>query len=184
MKKFFLFLFILVDLAVVAASVLFLISRIKGTPLPGQLHLPASLTPATPAPARPGAAIPASGAAPATSTTTAATAATGNPALPKPAATTIRTNTRKILFSYKNSKAQRVMIRGDFTGWRAEPMKKEAGSTWTYTSVLEPGDYGYLYSVDDKPKLDPANKHTKLVGKTTVSAILVKPPAATPSAPH
>ena len=85
-----------------------------------------------------------------------------------------------MVFSYRNSKARKVMIRADFTGWRGEPMKKDAtGKSWTYTVALEPGEYAYLFSVDDQPKRDPANKRTKQVGKTTVSAIVVQP-AATP----
>ena len=71
------------------------------------------------------------------------------------------------------------MVRADFTGWRAEPMEKDAPtSTWKYMAVLEPGEYAYCYSVDDKSIRDPANKHTKMVGKTVVSSIVVQPPSA------
>ena len=71
------------------------------------------------------------------------------------------------------------MIRADFTGWRAEPMQKEPGGhTWKYMAVLEPGEYAYCFSVDDKSIRDPANKRTKQVGKTRVSSIVVQPPAS------
>ena len=74
------------------------------------------------------------------------------------------------------------MIRADFTGWRAEPMHKEPGvPIWKYMAVLEPGEYAYCFSVDDKSIRDPANKRTKQVGKTRVSSIVVQ--ALTP-APH
>src|SRR4029077_8460889 len=90
-------------------------------------------------------------------------------------------NQHKILFAYRNAKARKVMIRADFTGWRAEPMQKDANNIWRYTALLEPGEYAYCFSVDNKSIRDPANKRTKQVGKPFVSAIVVKAP---PAAPH
>ena len=73
------------------------------------------------------------------------------------------------------------MIRAEFTGWRAEPMDKDAATgVWKYTAVLDPGEYAYCYSVDDKSIRDPANKHTKLVGKTVVSLLVVPAPKTAP----
>ena len=73
------------------------------------------------------------------------------------------------------------MIRADFTGWRAEPMQRApGGNIWKYMAVLEPGEYAYCFSVDDKSIRDPANKRTKQVGKTRVSSIVVQAPASTP----
>ena len=68
------------------------------------------------------------------------------------------------------------MFRAEFTGWTAKPMAKNpATHTWTYDAKLEPGEYGYLFTVDDRPIRDPNNKRTKSVGKTLVSSLIVKP---------
>jgi 1,4-alpha-glucan branching enzyme len=88
---------------------------------------------------------------------------------------------RKILFTYRNSHARQVSIRADFTGWKAEPMQKGANGAWTYQAPLTPGEYAYCYTADDKTFKDPANKRTKLIGRTTVSAILVEPLPPKPS---
>ena len=70
--------------------------------------------------------------------------------------------TQTKIFSYRNSHAKRVAIRADFTGWKAEPMQRDAAGVWTYKAALSPGEYAYCYSVDDKPPLkDPINKRTK-----------------------
>src|SRR5260221_14680988 len=51
------------------------------------------------------------------------------------------TSMRKILFSYRSPHARQVSIRADFTGWKAEPMKKAANGSWTYQAQLTPGEY-------------------------------------------
>jgi hypothetical protein len=170
MKKFFLIVFILLDLIIIAASVLFLIARMQttsGTMMIGghavPMTIPIPMKPVTP---------PTASAVPTTATTPAPPAAT-------PATFPVGTS-RKILFSYKNAKARKVQIRADFTGWRAEPMQKDANNVWHYTAALEPGEYAYCFSVDDKSIKDPANKRTKQVGKTFVSAIVVQASAPPP----
>jgi hypothetical protein len=174
MKKFFLFIFILVDAAVVGVCVLFLYSRMhsaSGTAPFAGVSIPGlTSTTAAPPPANTSAATPA------------APAPSAQPPAASPAAASANAAARKILFQYRNSKARKVMIRADFTGWRAEPMQKDpATSTWKYTGVLEPGEYAYCFSVDDKSIRDPANKRTKQVGKTFVSSIIVSAnPAAKP----
>jgi hypothetical protein len=84
---------------------------------------------------------------------------------------------RKILFSYRNPKAKQVFIRADFTGWKADMMHKDAKAMWVYQANLLPGEYAYCFTVDDKTFRDPANKRTKQIGRTFVSAIVVKPSA-------
>ena len=91
-----------------------------------------------------------------------------------PPASTTESSTRKIRFSYRNSRAKHVSIRADFTGWKAVPMDKAAGGQWTYTAALTPGEYAYCYTVDDRTFKDPAAKRTKVIGRTTVSAIVVE----------
>ena len=79
-----------------------------------------------------------------------------------------------MLFKYTNAKARQVSIRADFTGWKAQPMIKGANGSWTYQAQLTPGEYAYCYTADDRTFKDPANKRTKLIGRTVVSAIVVE----------
>jgi hypothetical protein len=88
--------------------------------------------------------------------------------------------TRHFLFTYKNAKARSVAIRADFTGWKSDPMKRDATGTWTYQASLLPGEYAYCFAVDDKIIRDPANPRKKQIGRTFVSAIVVKPAPAKP----
>ena len=157
-------------------SAFFLVQHVRGTG-PGLMQMmksaPSMMSKSTPAvpSANPNAIAPTS------------TPKTETPTTPSvPAGATV---SRKIGFSYRNSRAKKVMIRADFTGWRAEAMEKDpATGAWKYMAVLEPGEYAYCFSVDDKSIKDPANKHTKLVGKTVVSSIIVQPPAAAPAPAH
>lgn len=88
---------------------------------------------------------------------------------------------RRILFSFSNAKAKQVSLRADFTGWKAEAMRRDARGVWTYQANLIPGEYAYIFTMDDKPIRDPANKRTKRIGTTQVSAILVKPVLSQPT---
>jgi len=81
---------------------------------------------------------------------------------------------RKILFTYRNPHVKQVSIRADFTGWKAEPMQKAPNNSWTYQALLSPGEYAYCFTADDKTFKDPANKRTKQIGRTLVSAIVVE----------
>jgi hypothetical protein len=94
------------------------------------------------------------------------------------ATATAEPGTRNIKFTYRNPKAHQVSIRADFTGWKAMPMQKDAAGMWAFATALAPGEYAYCYTVDDKTFKDPANKRTKQIGRTFVSAILVKPNTA------
>ena len=170
MKKFFLFVFILVDLAVLGASVLFLMIHLN----PNQVQLPKFLSSVIPNVATSFSA----GSLMAVSSATVAVSSDTTPAAPV-VMTPAPSNGRKILFAYRNAKAHKVMIRADFTGWKEEAMQKDATHVWKYTAILEPGEYAYCFSVDDKkPIKDPFNKRTKKVGTTFVSSILVGPSAA------
>jgi hypothetical protein len=162
MKKFFLGVFILFDLALIGGSAFVLYTYLS--------HRPSRATPsAAPVASAPVVAAP-------TVPSTAATAA-GNTT-----AASAGQMTQTKIFSYRNSHAKHVAIRADFTGWKAEPMKRDAAGVWTYRAILSPGEYAYCYSVDDKPPLkDPVNKRTKVIGRAVVSAIVVE--AAPPKSP-
>jgi len=156
MKKFFLGVFILFDIGLIGGSGYVLVSYIRHKMPPS-----ASSTVSVPAPAP-------------VATTPAAPPPKGAVSgLLAPSPNT-ESSIRKILFSYRNSKARQVSIRADFTGWKAEPMQKGPSGVWTYQGQLSPGEYAYCYTVDDKTFKDPANKRTKVIGRTTVSAIVVE----------
>ncbi len=116
MKKFFLVLFILFDMALIGAAAFVLYAYIThSVPLP---QIPAlskleNLTPGTPAVApKPVAAIPPK--------------AIGTGVVAPPQS---QSSTRKIGFTYHNAHARQVSIRADFTGWKAQPMVKSGQQT-------------------------------------------------------
>lgn len=167
MKKVFLILFILLDIGLIAGSGYVLMTYLKQKKLKtasapaavvAQTSVAPGAAPAPSAPVKPGVApvVPASSGA-------------------------ADSNVRKILFTYRNSKAQLVSIRSDFTGWKAEPMQKGAAGAWTYMAHLTPGEYAYCFTVGDKIINDPANKRTKVIGRTTVSSIVVEALPAKPA---
>jgi len=166
MKRVFLGCFIFFDLALMAGSAFVLFAYISGK------------MPAPPLPLLRASAKPSSSAGETRTGSTTPVKAAGN-VFTAPAGSTM-TTTRKILFSYRNSHARQVSIRADFTGWKAEPMLKGANGNWTYQAQLTPGEYAYCYTADDKTFKDPANKRTKQIGRTPVSAIVVE---ALPSKP-
>jgi hypothetical protein len=167
MKKFLLGTFMLVDLALMAGSAYVLYNYLNHKPM-SRIPMVMVTSPVTP--------VKLAGTAPATSSST--LKAIGNPInVPVPAADT---SLRKYLFKYHNPHAHQVAIRADFTGWKAEAMQKDANGTWTYMAPLTPGEYAYCFTADDKTFKDPANKRTKQIGRTMVSAVLVEPLPKTP----
>ncbi len=159
MKKFFLVLFILFDLLLIAGGTYVLFRHVKGRlPL---LKTMVKRTVVTPAPGS-------------VSPSTAPVRAAGSGLLSAPPTAPTESGLRKIKFAYRNSNAKQVSIRADFTGWKAEPMQKEAGGTWTYVASLTPGEYAYCFTVGERIINDPANKRTKVIGRTTVSSIVVE----------
>ena len=170
MKKFFLILFILADLTVMAGASAYLYTYVQhkksGVPmrsfgLPQAIHLAPRTVKLAPAVA------------------TSSAVVLGAPAAPSmtpiaPASVVPATPYRNIGFSYKNLRAKQVLIRADFTGWKGVPMKRDTNGLWSYTAQLTPGEYAYCFTVDDKIIKDPANKHTKRIAQTQVSAINVE----------
>jgi len=160
MKKFFLGVFILFDLALIGGSVVVLY-----TYLSPKLSRTLSSTNAAPLVSIPATNVPL--------VSSSVSNAAGSTASAPSSSAGHMTQTK--IFSYRNSHAKHVAIRADFTGWKAEPMNRGAGGVWTYRAVLSPGEYAYCYSVDDKPPLkDPVNKRTKVIGRAVVSAIVVE----------
>lgn len=178
MRKLALVLFILLDLAVMGGASLLLYMHFSGKNfealgLKGKPMATEEIKPVTPESlvGRPGGNSLIS--PPAGSTTTPVGMSTS--ALPGPG---VESGTRNIKFTYRNPKAKSVSIRADFTGWKASAMQRDSTGIWTYQAALTPGEYAYCFTVDDKTFKDPANKRTKQIGRTFVSAILVKPHTA------
>lgn len=182
MKKFLLFIFILLNGASMAAASAFLYSYATGraiagidlrTFVPFLPRAPQQRPPVRPAPVTPAATqtLPAPAVPSQASTSTISTTPP-----PAPASEPTPPGFRKIRFSYKNDKAKIVEIRADFTGWKAEPMTRGDGGVWTYDRLLAPGEYAYCFGVDKGSKIipDPANKRRKLIAQTPVSAIVVE----------
>ena len=84
--------------------------------------------------------------------------------------------TRNMFFTYKNSKAKKVEIIGDFTDWTPKKMTKGAGGMWKISLALAPGDYAYNYVINGKPKRDPNNAKICNAGRGFPNSFLkVKP---------
>ena len=80
---------------------------------------------------------------------------------PKPAQPA-STKARKVVFSYRNWSAKKVLIEGTLTKWKSQPMQKGKGGEWTFTTYLLPGaDYPYRFVVDGKMIADPENPNQK-----------------------
>jgi hypothetical protein len=92
-------------------------------------------------------------AAPAPATPPASGDETAPSATPKPA----QAEKVKHKFSYKNGKAQKVGLSGDFNAWNPAPMAKKGENRWSLTVSLKPGDYAYQFVVDGEPQRDPSN---------------------------
>jgi hypothetical protein len=167
MKKFFLVLFILVDLALLSAAVMFLRYHLQSPSGVSTLKAPPVIKPPVPAP-------PIAPSAPTVPLISISSKSAVTPPVVPAEAQVSLNGQRKILFRYSNGKARQVSIRADFTGWKAEPMKRDDKGVWTYQAALTPGEYAYCFTVDDKTFKDPANKKTKQIGRTFVSAITVE----------
>ncbi len=88
---------------------------------------------------------------------------------PSPAPAT----TRNIAFVLYNSRAGRVMIMGEFTGWKRVPMKKRKGNRWAISIPLRPGTYAYNFVVDGKTIRDPSNRRSCSSGRGFCSSSLI-----------
>lgn len=65
-----------------------------------------------------------------------------------------------ISLQFSAPEAQEVYVAGTFNDWTptATPLKKSAGGKWTAQLALQPGQYEYLFVVDDRWTVDPAAK--------------------------
>ena len=82
-----------------------------------------------------------------------------------------------VIFTYLDTKAERVNIVGDFNNWSmtADPMyDREGKGEWTIRLPLEPGRYEYKFLVDGSKWIpDPANSSTIDDGFGWLNSIVV-----------
>jgi len=82
-----------------------------------------------------------------------------------------------VLFTYFDTKAERVNIVGDFNNWSmtADPMYDREGNGWWRLSLpLKPGRYQYKFLVDGSNWIpDPANGNTTDDGFGGLNSIVV-----------
>jgi hypothetical protein len=72
---------------------------------------------------------------------------------------------RNIKFTFRNSKAKKVEIIGDFNQWIPQSMEKGADNVWSVSLAIPPGEYAYNFVVDGLPKRDPNNSKVSNVGR-------------------
>src|SRR3989338_8440885 len=113
MKKILLSLFILLDLAVIGACSVYLFyvftESKKSTAYPRERASSRSVR------------LP-----PESAASSSSSEKNASPLFPPVPSHSVVSSARRILFAYRNAKAKKVLIRGDFTGWKGEPMQKTA----------------------------------------------------------
>ena len=68
-----------------------------------------------------------------------------------------RNTQQKVVFKYEGqSPANDVKLLSQITNWQPVPMTKTA-TGWEYATYLDPGNYQYIFIIDGKEVLDPAN---------------------------
>ena len=85
-------------------------------------------------------------------------------------------NFRNISFLYRNAKAEKVEIAGDFTDWVPQKLNKNNNGQWEIIVPIAPGKYAYNYIVDGKPICDPYNPKVCDTGHGFVNSYLVVKP--------
>lgn len=100
----------------------------------------------------------------------------GTPAEPAAEAKPAKGKSRNIGFVYRNSKARKVHLIGDFNDWIPQPLTRDKDHKWSIAIAVAPGDYAYNFVVDGKPLRDPNNPKTCDAGRGfTNSYLKVKP---------
>ena len=67
-----------------------------------------------------------------------------------------------VSFALKKASAKRVSLIGEFNGWKddALPLARTGDGRWELLLPLPKGRHRYLFVVDGRPELDPANPET------------------------
>ena len=82
---------------------------------------------------------------------------------------------RFIKFKLRAPNAKSVCLIGEFNAWKAGsfPLVKKSRGEWEAILPLPAGTYHYLFLVDGKPSIDPANRNSETISgrKTSVKHV-------------
>lgn len=70
--------------------------------------------------------------------------------------------------------AEKVLIIGDFTKWKAKEMLKNSSDKWSFSMPVIKGVYRYIFIVDGKEMLDPSNPDFDFYENKKVSVLRVE----------
>lgn len=62
---------------------------------------------------------------------------------------------RAVRLCLQSAEARSVGIAGGFNDWQPEPLQRDSSGGWSIELILPPGDYEYLFVVDDCWLTDP-----------------------------
>jgi 1,4-alpha-glucan branching enzyme len=83
-----------------------------------------------------------------------------------------RTQKGAVRFSIKpENSAKKVMLVGDFNGWKPVEMKKQKDGQFAAIVTLPPGTYEYKFIVDGQWRVDPDNSAWALNPYGTLNSV-------------
>lgn len=62
---------------------------------------------------------------------------------------------KAVRLSLQSAEARSVGIAGSFNDWQPGPLQRDGSGRWSIELILPPGDYEYLFVVDDCWQTDP-----------------------------
>lgn len=74
----------------------------------------------------------------------------------KARSTSTASKTKAVRLSLRCAEAHTVSIAGNFNDWQPGPLQCDGAGGWSIELSLPPGDYEYLFVVDDRWMPDPA----------------------------
>lgn len=82
---------------------------------------------------------------------------------------------KTVAFTYASPEAGSVSVAGEFNGWNTRSLEliKGQDGTWSNSTIIRPGEYGYKLVVDNVWMLDPANPEVRIVDNVTNSLLRV-----------
>ena len=74
-------------------------------------------------------------------------------------------------FATKPTNAKKVLVAGDFNGWKPAAMRKQTDGSFALTVTLRPGSYEYKFIVDGNWIEDPENSTWALNPYGTINSV-------------
>jgi 1,4-alpha-glucan branching enzyme len=68
---------------------------------------------------------------------------------------------RSIRLSLHSPEAHTVCLAGSFNDWQPDHLQSDAEGEWSIELSLPPGDYEYLFVVDERWQTDPASAESR-----------------------